>query len=320
MGKLDKLFGDACVSTPLSELCRDARQCVSINKGWSGDKKFIVETAEGRRLLLRLADAKEYDEKKREFEMMGRVAARGIPTCAPVDFGLCDAGKSVYTLVTWLEGEDAGSALRGMSGKEQYLLGKKAGALLRGIHQVPTETDTEGWSMWFGRRMKEKLDLYLAHERKLARAAPCAEYLLQNKHLLEGRPQAFYHGDLNPTNVILLPGGEVAAIDYNAAYDRHGVDPVWEFRTIPWGQNPNPHYYTGVLDGYYEGLAERDFLAELAVLAYYFAYEAVWGIVDSRILRKGMRRDCRKHLANVLRWFGNMDNVVPTWYLKGRYS
>jgi len=298
---------------PGSEAFRKIRP---LKKGWSGDKKFIIETAEGRKLLLRLADVKEYDQKKREFEMMGRAAACGIPTPLPVDFGVCGKEKSVYMLVTWLEGEDVGSVLPKASEREQYLLGKKAGALLRGIHKIPVQTDAEDWSVWFGRRVREKLDVYFAHEHKLACAAPCADYLLQNKVLLEGRPQTYWHGDLNPTNVILMPNGKVAAIDYNAAYDRHGVDPMWEFRTVPWGQNPNPYYYTGLLDGHYEGFSERDFIAELAVLAYYFAYEAVWGMVDSRILRKGMKKECRKHMENVLRWYNNMKNPVPSWYLK----
>ena len=287
-----------------------------LKKGWSGDKKYRIETTDGRRLLLRLADVKEYGQKKTEYEMMGRVAACGIPTPAPVDFGVCRRGKKVYTLVTWLEGEDVGSILPSVSEAEQYLLGKKAGALLRGIHAIPVQTDAEDWSVWFGRMAQEKLDLYFAHEHELAGAAPCADYLLQNRRLLEGRPQTFYHGDLNPTNVILMPNGEAAAIDYNAPYGRHGFDPVREFCTIPWGQNPNPHYYTGVLDGYYEGFSERDFFTELAVLAYYFAYDAVRGTVDSKILHCGMDEDCQKHMENVLRWFGNMISVVPSWYLK----
>jgi len=286
-----------------------------LRKGWSGDKKYRVETTGGRQLLLRLADIKEYDQKKKEYEMMGRVAACGIPTPAPVEFGVCHGGKNVYSLMTWIEGEDAGSILPKMPEKEQYLLGKKAGALQRTIHEIPVQTDAEDWSVWFWRRVREKLDLYSTHAHELAGAAPCADYLLQNRNLLEGRPQVFYHGDLNPTNIILMPNGGVAAIDY-CTRDRHGTDPVREFCTIPWGKNPNPHYYTGVLDGYYEGISEDEFLAELAVLAYYFAYEAVRAIVDSRDPHCGMKKECRKHMKNVLRWYDGMKNPVPSWYLK----
>ena len=287
-----------------------------LRKGWSGDKKYIVETTDGRQLLLRLSDIGKYTERQTEYEMMRRVAACGIPTPAPVDFGVCTGGKQVYSLTTWIEGEDAGAALPRISEREQYLLGKKAGALQRAIHEIPVQADAEDWSVWFGRRMQEKLDVYFAQKHDLVCAAPCAAYLMHNRDLLENRPQTYWHGDLNPTNIILMPDGKVAAIDYNAAYDRHGIDPVWEFRTIPWGKNPNPHYYTGVLDAYYEGCGERDLLAELAVLAYYFAYEAVWAIGASRDPHCNMKKECRKHMENVLRWFDNMTNPVPSWYLK----
>ena len=286
-----------------------------LRKGWSGDKKYIVEDKDGRRLLLRVSDIKKQAEKKTEFEMMGRVDAHGIPTPAPVDFGVCNGGKQVYSLMTWIEGRDAGAVLSKMPEREQYLLGKKAGALQRAIHEIPVRADAEDWSVWFGRRVQEKLDVYYAHERALAGAAPCADYLLNNKELLTGRPQVFYHGDLNPTNVILMSNGGVAAIDY-CTYERHGFDPVREFCTIPWGKNPNPYYYTGVLDGYYEGLDEHEFLAELAVLAYYFAYEAVWAIVDARDPHCNMKKECRKHMKNVLRWYDGMKNPVPSWYMK----
>ncbi|MCL2531061.1 MAG: phosphotransferase [Oscillospiraceae bacterium] len=284
-------------------------------KGWSGAKKFIVTTADDQQLLLRLSSIDGHDSSKAEFEKMARVATCGVPSPTPIDFGVCRKGKQVYSLVTWLEGNDVGSLLPTLPEAEQYQLGKQAGALLRAIHQIPAQPDEEDWSIWFERRMQEKLDIYFAHEQHLADAAPCVDYLLQNKALLQNRPQVFYHGDLNPTNVIRMTDGSVAAIDYNAPYNRLRIDPVLEFCTIPWEQNPNAHYYTGMLDGYYEGFSEKDFVAELAVLAYYFAYEAVWGMADSHP-NGFMKKECRKHLENVLRWYDNMRTPIPSWYLQ----
>ena len=44
-----------------------------VNKGWSSDKKYYIEAAEGKKLLLRVADISQYDRKKAEFEMMKQV-------------------------------------------------------------------------------------------------------------------------------------------------------------------------------------------------------------------------------------------------------
>ncbi len=41
-----------------------------INKGWSSDKKYYVETADGRKLLLRVSNICEYNNKKLEFELV----------------------------------------------------------------------------------------------------------------------------------------------------------------------------------------------------------------------------------------------------------
>lgn len=41
-----------------------------INKGWSGEEKFFVETKRGQRLLLRLTSATEFKRKQLEYELM----------------------------------------------------------------------------------------------------------------------------------------------------------------------------------------------------------------------------------------------------------
>ena len=54
-----------------------------INKGCSNDKKYYVEMKDGRRMLLRLTDSKEFDRKKAEYEIMERVYALGIISPKP---------------------------------------------------------------------------------------------------------------------------------------------------------------------------------------------------------------------------------------------
>ena len=67
-----------------------------VNKGWSKDKKYCIETKDRDKFLLRVTDISEYDRKKAEFEIMKKVAELGFPMSIPVDFGICDAGKSAY--------------------------------------------------------------------------------------------------------------------------------------------------------------------------------------------------------------------------------
>jgi len=54
-----------------------------VNKGWSSDKRYYIETSDGRKLLLRVADISKYDRKKAEYKMMKQVAALGVPMSQP---------------------------------------------------------------------------------------------------------------------------------------------------------------------------------------------------------------------------------------------
>lgn len=76
-----------------------------ILKGWSGDRKYRVTRPDGSLCLLRTASADQYERKKAEYEWMERVASLGVPICRPLEFGRC--GEGVYTLFSWVEGEDA---------------------------------------------------------------------------------------------------------------------------------------------------------------------------------------------------------------------
>jgi len=131
-----------------------------VNKGWSADKKYYIETVDGKRLLLRVADISEYDRKKSEYGMMERLAALGVPMSLPVAFGVCDHGGSVYSLLTWSDGEDAETVLPTLTETEQYVLGLKSGEILRKIHSIPAPESQEEWSSRFNRKTDQKIKKY----------------------------------------------------------------------------------------------------------------------------------------------------------------
>ena len=41
-----------------------------IDKGWSKDKKYYIQTIDRRELLLRISDIKHYEDKKKEYESL----------------------------------------------------------------------------------------------------------------------------------------------------------------------------------------------------------------------------------------------------------
>jgi len=283
-----------------------------INKGQSNDKKYYVETADGRRMLLRVTDIAEYDRKKAEYGIMERVYGLGVLSPEPYDFGLCDGGKSCYSLSGWLDGEDAESALARMSGAEQYCFARKAGALLKKIHTLPAPDDAGPWGDFFRRKVQTRVDLYNKHNLKSENGEKIIKYLMEQQALPYNRLQTFWHGDFNLGNQMLMPDGQIGTFDFNYWHRGHG-DPWWEFVFIPWGKEPSAHYFTGMINGYFDDAPPREFFV---MLAYYFACDALSALCYTFLgLEPYEPEDGRRHMENVLRWFDDMRNPVPTWYL-----
>jgi serine/threonine-protein kinase len=284
-----------------------------ICKGWSGDKKYCVETEDGRRMLLRVSDLSEYGRKKAEYEMMERAYRLGVLTPEPFGFGLCNGNQGVYSLSGWLDGEDAATALPRMGEAEQYALGLKAGALLRRIHALPAPEDAEPWGDWFYRKVQGRIDFYNANPVKSEGGDIVVRYLQSNRRLLDGRPQTFSHGDFNVSNIMVTPGGQIGAIDFNY-YNKDYGDPWWEFDPLMngWGSEPSAHFHSGMIDGYFNGEPPRAFFE---MFSYYQAYDALAALCDTSVHNQGEPEDGRRHLENVLRWFDDMNGVVPSWYL-----
>jgi serine/threonine-protein kinase len=280
----------------------------------SDDKKYYIETTDGKRLLLRVTDIKEYDRKKAEYGMMERVYALGVLTPKPYDFGMCDGGKSVYSLSGWLDGTDAETLMPDMDETTQYQVALKAGAVLRKIHTLPAPDNAEPWGIKFRRKVQMRVDLYHKHELESENGELIVKYLNDNQSVLDSRPQTFWHGDFNVGNHMVMPDGEVGTFDYNYWNKDHG-DPWWEFVITPWGKQPPAHYFTGMIDGYFDGAPPSDFFE---MFSYYYACDALSALCFTAIGEEcGSPEDGRQHMQNIINWFDNMQNPVPTWYLKG---
>ena len=288
-----------------------------INKGWSEDKKFYIETTDNRRLLLRVADIAEYDRKKSEYGMMERAAALGIPMSAPVDFGMCNGGKSVYSLLTWCDGEDAEAALPRMTEDEQYNIGVKSGALLRKLHSIPIEIDESAasWGERFREKVRGRAGFYNSHPIKCADADFIIHYLHENQKLLDSREVTFNHGDYGASNIIVTPTNDVGVIDFNS-FNLDCGDPWWEFTPAPWGHKVNAHFITGQINGYFgddfSGKLYDDFFA---MHAYYSAYDALTALCCTADGEGGEPEEGRIHMSNILKWFDNFRTTVPSWYM-----
>lgn len=281
-----------------------------VNKGWSNDKKYYIETVDGRKLLLRVTDISEYERKKAEFEMMKQVAALGVPMSQPLDFGICDNGKSVYSLLTWCDGEEAEIALLRMTETEQYVLGIKSGEILKKIHSIPAPKDQEEWSIRFNRKTNYKIEKYKACGIKFDGDDKIIGYIENNCHLLSGRPQCYQHGDYHVGNMIISLDNTLSIIDFNRP---DFGDPWEEFNRIVWSAAASPHFATGQIRGYFGGEPPIEFFK---LLAFYISSNTLSSIYWAIPFGEEEITKMKNQAGDVLTWFDNMNNPVPTWYLK----
>lgn len=283
--------------------------CEKISKGWSSDEKYKINTADGQTLLLRISDISAYEYKKKEFEIVQKYSKLGFAMSQPLDFGVCNEGKSCYMLLTFVEGRDLEEALPTLSEKEQYLLGRKAGEILKRIHSIPldecdipTQTKRER-KLYQLSRYEESSHLRVENDENVI------EFVKNNIDLIWKKSPVYQHGDFHPGNLIYMPNGEIGVIDFN----RWEVgDPYEEFYKLEgFGIEVSIPYSIGQIDAYFEGEIPMGFWGALAV---YCAHAALFSI---KWAEKFGQKDVDGMVERCHRAFKNYDKfnfVVPKWY------
>ncbi len=283
-----------------------------ITKGWSEDRKYCVTTTGGTKYLLRISSVSQYEAKKSLFSMMEQIAVLDIPMCRPIEFGICDEG--VYSIQSWIEGEDLETVLplsskTLLSETEQYRLGLQAGKIAKKIHTIPIPEPQEEWEDIFNRRIDMKIQEYHECGLKFEGDYHMFDYIEKNRHLLKNRPQCFLVGDYNVINM-MYEKGDLRIIDF----ERFDVGDPWdEFNCIVWSAMASPHFATGQLHGYFDGEPPMEFFKLMDV---YIAV-LVLSLISSWAVTSEFGHNVTLKLSqDVLKWFDDMQDPVPTWYLR----
>ncbi len=276
-----------------------------IRKGWSCDKKYCVETADGTKYLLRITPEEKSANRPEMFLMQQKADARGVSMCRPIEFGRCDEG--VYTLYTWVDGKDAEEVIPFLSDAESYVMGLDAGRELKKIHSIPAPENQPDWETRFNAKADKKIQMYNDCPLKYDGGEAFIKYINQNRHLLKNRPQCYQHGDFHIGNM-MVENGKIVIIDF----DRYDFGDPWEeFNRIVWCAQASPCFATGIVNGYFDGEVP---LAFWKLSALYIASNTLsslpWGIPFG----EEQIAIFQKQAKDVLSWYDHMRNPVPAWY------
>ncbi|MGM9658262.1 MAG: aminoglycoside phosphotransferase family protein [Eubacteriales bacterium] len=277
-----------------------------VTKGWSGDKKYCIKDLLGNRYLLRFSPKTQFNRKKVEYELMSRAAALGIPMCKPLDFGVSDEG--VYSIQSWVDGRDAESVIPFLPETEQYAYGIESGRILSIIHSIPAPESQEDWETRFNRKLDRKIALYVDCPIKYEYGQTFIDFINENRYLLKDRPQVYQHGDYHIGNMMIGSNKRLYIIDF----DRSDFGDPWEeFNRIVWCAQKSPLFASGMVNGYFDNNVPEEFWNLLALNICGNTLSSLpWAIPFGQAETETMINQA----CEVLTWYDNMKNTVPSWY------
>lgn len=283
-----------------------------VSKGWSTDKKYKVKTKAGETLLLRIADASLYEQKKKEYDIICKYARLGFEMSRPMGCGFCNGGENTYMLLSWVDGEDLETAMVGLTEEEQYRLGRSAGTILKQIHSIPvapedapTKTKKEK-KLW-------QLERYEQSDVRIANDETAVQYVKDNIDKLWLEPPVYTHGDFHPGNLILTPKKTLGVIDFN----RWEVgDPYEEFYKLEsFGVEVSVPYCIGQIDAYFDDKVPMQFWETLTVyVAHASLFSIKWAEQFGQKDIDGMVARCRAAMEH----YDDFTKVIPSWYQENK--
>ena len=278
-----------------------------INKGWSCDKKYCVTTTDGVKYLLRVTPKEKSANRAEMFRMQQQVAALGVPMCRPIEIGSCDEG--LYTVQTWVDGKDAEEIIPHLNNSEQYAYGLEAGRILKVIHSIPAPENQPDWEQRFNAKIDRKIEMYNDCHVKFEGAEDIMAYIESNRFLLSNRRQSYQHGDYHIGNM-MIEKNKIVIIDF----DRYDFGDPWEeFNRIVWCAQASPIFASGIINGYFDNEVPLEFWK---LLALYISSNMLSSIPWAIPFGESEVNTMLNQAKDVLSWYNNMHNPIPTWYIK----
>lgn len=278
--------------------------------GWSQNFKYRLKDICGNDFILRVSDITLFDDKKREYDNITRLSQYDVLMPKPIEFGICNGGKNVYMLLTWIDGVAVQDVIRKLEDNLQYQLGYSSGSLLRKIHAYSTVKPKVSWGNVYGENIEKMINEYRKVNISIHHEQEIISYIYANKHLLDSRSQVIRHGDFHVGNLIITPDNEIGVIDF----DKCAIGDGWEeFGGIVWAARLSEKFAKGQIDGYFSGEVPDVFFR---LLALYIGLYALEHVVRSAMhhLDKMSIESIYSNTDFMTSMFNNFNTYIPNWY------
>ncbi|WP_238595121.1 aminoglycoside phosphotransferase family protein [Streptococcus suis] len=278
-----------------------------LTKGWSTDQKYKVQLEDGRLGLLRIAEQTAYEAKRLEFRLVQSLFEKDLPVAEPLSFWADDL--SVYTLYEWVEGQDINEVASSLSDSVLYDLGCQAGKFLRAMHALPIDQSQRDWNSFYQAKIDSKLAAYQVASHSYPNVQAMIDFVQANRHLLEGRPIAYHHGDFHTGNFLRGQNGRLKILDF----DRHDIGDPWEeFNRLIFTADLSPAFARGQVDAYFDGAIPEEFWR---LMALYVTVNSLGALSWAERIDPLQIPLMKEQADTVWDWYQGYSRLQPSWYL-----
>ncbi|CCV63722.1 Aminoglycoside phosphotransferase [Alteracholeplasma palmae J233] len=282
-----------------------------INKGWSNDFKYIA-TFSNKKVIIRISDIKYYEKRKQQYEYLKILNNKNLNIPRTIAFGILD-NQYVYTILTYLEGEDANDIITSYSEEKQYQLGIQAGNILKEINNTKITRNKKTWYQRYQTKIANKIEKSKEYQSIIPEYHRIINYIYQNMALVKYRRDFLCHTDFHLGNMVIY-NEQIYVIDF----DKMGLeDNYGEFKPFIWNVMKSIPFQNGLINSYFNNKVPDQFFKVLAL----YAAESIishipWahGFNEKEVL-------VALEVANqTLSYFDNFNQYIPTWYKDYQYE
>lgn len=278
-----------------------------LTKGWSTDRKYKVQLEDGRFGLLRIAERSAYEAKRLEFQLVENLFGLGLPVAEPIAFWTDE--KSVHSLYEWIEGQDMNDLATILSEQTLYELGYQSGQFLRTLHALPIDQSQRDWNNYYQAKIDSKLEAYRTCSHSYPNGQAMINFVQANRHLLEGRPIAYHHGDFHTGNFLLGRDGKLKILDF----DRYDIGDPWEeFNRLIFTADLSPAFARGQVDAYFDGAIPEEFWR---LSALYLTVNSLGALSWAEQVDPLQIPLMKEQADAVWTWYQGYSMLQPLWYL-----
>lgn len=281
-----------------------------IHKGLSTDGKIMIHLPDNEKLLLRLFDLAELEQKQLEYEAIKSIEGYGVKCSIALACGKLQDYNIGYMLLTFIEGEDARDELPKLTKAKQYRVGFDTGKELLKLHlfQAPRSI-----SPWYDRKIaayQACIQEYNKWNLRFNDDAKVMAFIEEHMELMKLQPNVFLHDDIHAGNVIVKKRKFAGLIDFNR-YD--WGDPVHDFLKMGmFSIELSIPFSIGQVEGYHNSQAPDTSFWELYAL--YLAMSLFNSIVWVQQAEPEYLHTLLDKIALIIEDHRGFEQVIPKWY------